>query len=92
MCVDTIRLTREAVGKWIESYSFKPDDEAEFALVTRILCEHWFDQFANDGILDINYKGIIIQAPLRLAPFPPDEIGEFIGPSTPLEVKDIDEQ
>jgi SAM-dependent methyltransferase len=65
--VDVVRLARGEVQHWLESYSFRPDDQAELARLSKLLCEGWFDRFACNGVLEIQYQGIIVQGALRAA-------------------------
>ncbi len=85
MPVQKVRLTREGIGDWLRSYSFKPDDADMDRVVTK-LQDEWFDKYAKSDVLEIPYVGVITQAPLRRHPFPMASIEAPIEVSSPLRV------
>lgn len=80
-----VSLTRNDIGQWLNSYSFKPNAD-NFARVVGILQEQWFDKYQKNGIVDIEYLGAITQAPLRRDFFPMEKIDDPIAVPSPLTI------
>lgn len=75
--VQTMLLTRNQIGEWLNSYSFRPNND-KFERVVKILQKQWFDKFQQEGYVQIPYVGVITQGSLRPNAFPIANINDKI--------------